>query len=106
MIHEGLDSKSFDTRHSAKRFADSLKRTSRILKAERQKRLKDDGKRYLQQLVFMTKYLLQNPGLSIENRMQRLGPKLKELERHQLHQLYVLQHYKQPKAIKKKARKK
>jgi hypothetical protein len=90
LIHEGLDSRDFETRHSAKIFADSIKRTSKILKEEKTKHLKDDGKRYLQQLVFMTKYLIQNPALPIEKRMKRIAPKLKELENHQIHQIYVL----------------
>ena len=74
--------------------------------------MKDDGKRYLQQLVFMTKYLMQNQGLSIEERMQRIRPKLKELEAHQLHQLRVLGRRfqkakkKQKKTVGKKAKKK
>lgn len=97
-----MNSRSFETRHTAKIFADSIKRTSKILKEEKTKHLKDDGKRYLQQLVFMTKYLMQNQGLSIEKRMQRIRPKLKELEAHQMHQLYVLEHKK--KAGKKHAK--
>ena len=94
MIHEGLDSKDFETRHAAKIFADSLRRTTRILRVEKTSHLKDDGKRYLKQLVFMTKYLMQNTGLPIEQRMRRIQPKLKELERHQTHQLFLLQHLK------------
>jgi len=67
--------------------------------------LKDDGKRYLRQLVLMTKYLMQNPMRPIEDRMKRISPKLKELETHQLHQLYVLGHGKKASARKKGKRK-
>lgn len=92
LIHEGLDSADFETRHSAKIFADSIERTTRILKEENARHIKDDGSRYLKQLVFMTKYLMQNAGLSIEDRMRTIKQKLSELERHQLHQIYVLHH--------------
>lgn len=99
-----MDSRDFETRHAAKIFADSLKRTTRIMQFERQKHVRDDGKLYLQQLVFMTKYLLQNLGLSIEERMRKIQPKLKELEQHQLHQIFLLQHLKN--ARKKEASRK
>ena len=94
LIHEGLDSRSFETRQTAKIFADSLKRTTRIMRFEKKKHVRDDGKLYLQQLVFMTKYLLQNPGLSIEEKMKTIQSKLKELEQHQIHQIFLLQHLK------------
>lgn len=103
LIHEGLDSHDFETRHSAKIFADSIKRTSKILKDEKTKHLKDDGKRYLQQLVFMTKYLMENPALSIEKRMHRISPKLKELEQHQMHQILVLSRMEKSRKKKPKA---
>lgn len=92
LIHDGLDSVDFETRHSAKMFADAIERTSKILKEERAKHIRDDGSLYLKQLVFMTKYLLQNTELSIEDRMRTIKQKLSELEKHQLHQLYVLHH--------------
>lgn len=94
LIHEGLDSRDFETRRTAKTFANSLKRTTRIMQFEKQKHVRDDGKLYLQQLVFMTKYLLQNPGLPIEEKMRTIQPKLNELEQHQIHQIFLLQHLK------------
>ena len=92
LIHDGLDSADFETRHSAKMFADAIERTTKILKEENAKHIKDDGSRYLKQLVFMTKYMMQNTELSIEDRMRTIKQKLSELERHQLHQIYVLHH--------------
>lgn len=101
LIHEGLDSRDFETRHAAKIFADSIKRTSKIMRVERQKRIRDDGKLYLKQLVFMTKYLMQNPGLSIEERMRTLRPKLSELEEHQLRQILHMQRLSRSRSAKK-----
>lgn len=110
LIEQGLNSSDRATQEVAKRFAQTIQRTSKIVREEQKHHIKDDGQAYLQQLAFMTDYLLHHPEISLHQRLLTIEPKLREMELHQYHQLWVFHHHgfklKSKKIVKKKSPKK
>ena len=93
LIEEGLNSSDRFTQEIAKKFAQTIQRTSKIVREEQRHHIKDDGGAYLQQLAFMTDYLLHHPEISLSQRLATIAPKLHEMEQHQFHQLWVFHHH-------------
>lgn len=102
LIEEGLNSSDRSTQEIAKRFAQTIQRTSKIVREEQRHHIKDDGKAYLAQLAFMTDYLLHHPEMSLSQRLATIAPKLHEMELHQFHQLWVFHHHAAPRHVLQK----
>ena len=91
VIHHGLDSRDIQTKHIARKFAHSIKRTSVIAMEEKAHHAtRKNSQDYLKQLALMTQYLLEHKEAPIEKRMQHIYPKLREMELHQMHHLIQL----------------